>query len=80
MYDEHTLDWGYGNMSKEVEQVKQRARTAFAKYMASERGSCCEVSEERIAAELETAEILDMDLYDDKSGVDYRKYLKKEIS
>ena len=49
-------------------------RRAFADYLASEGCNCCEDKEEHDAARKRLANMLDVPMFDDKSGYDFHKF------
>ena len=49
-------------------------RRALADYIASEGCSCCEDGDEHKEAKIRLAALLDVPLYDDKSGYDFYQF------
>jgi acetyl-CoA carboxylase alpha subunit len=49
-------------------------RMALANYIASEGCGCCEDSDKHKAAEKRLAELLDVPMFEDKSGYDFYKF------
>jgi len=56
-------------MNKELEKI----RTALANYMASEGCSCCE-GDDHDAYKAALAILLEVPMYEDKSGYDFSKF------
>lgn len=53
-------------------------RQVFADYYASEGCSCCQNIEAHKEANLKLAKLLDAEIYEDGSGVDWNKYRSKQ--
>ena len=52
-------------------------RTAVADYMASEGCSCCEDTKSHTQAAARLAELLNVPMYQDKSGYDFTRFKTK---
>ena len=56
----------------------EQIRKTFADYYASEGCSCCENIEPHKEANLRLGKLLNAEMYDDNSGVDWYKYRSKQ--
>ncbi len=57
----------------------EKIRTAIADYMTSEGCSCCRNIDEHDKNKRILAEMLNVEMYNDKSGYDFYKYNSEEL-
>jgi hypothetical protein len=65
-------------MKTELKNFKKTMREAFALYVSTEGCSCCQDIEGHKEATKYIAVLLNIPMYEDKSGYDIYKYLPKE--
>lgn len=65
-------------MDKELLKFRKEVRAAVANYMQSEGCSCCRDIEAHIKNEKVLAKLLNVPMYDDKSGYDFNKYVTQK--
>ncbi len=67
-------------MKDELKELRKNLRQAIADYMWSEGCSCCRDNDAHEAHKMRLAELLNVPLYGDGSGYNFRKFRSRKRS